>query len=87
MAKGQYLSPYQKGIVKRYYQHKDAALTQKLGEVVSELYLESDPKKKERLWKSAHTALLNAGAAPSRVEKLVAEKNLAALAKLVGELF
>ena len=62
MAKNQYLSPHQKGIVKRYYEHKGSIASQKLGEVVSELYLCESEKKANRLWKSARTALLNAGA-------------------------
>jgi len=39
MARGQYLTPHQKGIVKRYYEHKDTLATQKLGEIVSDLFL------------------------------------------------
>jgi murein endopeptidase len=90
MAKDQFLSPHQKGIVKRYYEHQDTLATQKLGEIVSELYLltaEPDPTKAERLWKSAHTALLNTRANRARVEKMVAERDLKALASLVNELF
>lgn len=88
MAKGQHLSSYQQGIVKRYYENKDTIATQKLGEIVGELYLAAgDAKKSDKLWKSAHTALLNAKATPSRVDKICAEKNLEALAKLVNELF
>lgn len=87
MAKGQHLSHYQQGIVRRYYQNKETLANQKLGELVSELYLETNPKKSERLWQSTQTALLNAGATPSRVNKIVAEKNLKALAELVGEIF
>ena len=87
MAKGQHFTPYQKGIVNRYYQNKDTLATQKLGEVVSDLYLETDPKKQTRLWDSANTALLNAGANAARVKKIVEERNLKALAELAGELF
>ncbi len=87
MAKGQHFTPYQQGIVKRYYQNKETLANQKLGEIVSELYLETNPKKAERLWQSTKTALLNAGATPSRVNKIVEEKNLKALADLVTEIF
>jgi hypothetical protein len=90
MAKGQFLSPHQKGIVKRYYEHKDTLATQKLGEIVSELYLLTaapDGKKAERLWKSAHTALLNSGANTAKVEKIVAARDLKALAELLNEIF
>lgn len=87
MAKGQFHSAHQKGIIKRYYENKDSINSQKLGEIVSELYLETNATKQARLWKSAETALVNLGAKKERVEKIVVEKNLQALAKLVEELF
>ncbi len=87
MAKGQFYSAHQKGIINRYYEHKESISAQKLGETVSGLYIETAAAKAARKWKSAETALLNLGAAKPRVEKIVAEKNLQALAKLVEELF
>ena len=87
MAKGQFHSGYQKGVIKRYYENKDDISTQKLGEIVSELYLETSAAKVERLWKSAEGALLKLGANSGRVEKIVAAKDLQAFAKLVEELF
>ena len=84
---GQFHSDYQKGIIKRYYENKDDISTQKLGEIVSDLYLETSPAKVKRLWASAETALLAKGANKTRIEKIVAEKNLGALAKLVEEMF
>jgi len=87
VAKGQFHTAYQKGIIKRYYENKDDISSQKLGEIVSDLYLETDGAKAKRKWESAKTALLALGANAARVEKIVAEKNLQALAKLVEELF
>jgi hypothetical protein len=87
MAKGQFHTAHQKGIIKRYYENKSDISTQKLGEIVSELYLETSPVKIERLWKSAEGALISLGANKARVEKIIAEKNLQTLAKLVEELF
>ena len=87
MASGQFHSNYQKGIIKRYYENKDTISTQKLGEIVSELYLETNAAKAARLWKSAETALLNLGANKARVERIVATKDLQGMAKLVEELF
>ena len=87
MAKGQFFTPHQKGIVKRYYEHKDSLMHQKLSEAVSDLYLCTDEKKAARLWKTAQTALLNAGASKPKVEKLVAARDLEGLARLVSELF
>lgn len=87
MAKGQWLTPHQKGIVRRYYEHKDALTVQKLGEIVSELYVCKDETRAGRLWRSARTALLNAGVHKTRVEDVVAARNLERLARLVQELF
>ncbi|HYF51996.1 MAG TPA: hypothetical protein VEJ63_21485 [Planctomycetota bacterium] len=87
MAKGQFHTSYQKGIIKRYYENKEDINSQKLGEIVSELYLADSPAKAARLWKSAETALMNLGANKARVEKIVAAKDLQGLAKLVEELF
>lgn len=90
MAKGQFLSSYQQGIVKRYYQNKDTLATQKLGEIVSELYLlevEPNAKKADRLWKSAETALLNAGANKARVAVVVEKRDLKGLAEVLNSLF
>ena len=87
MAKGRHYSAHQKGIIKRYYENKDALMTQKLGEIVSELYLCDSDKKADRLWKSARTTLLNAGVVEKRVEIVVANRDLEKLAKLVTEIF
>ena len=37
MGNGQYFTPHQKGIVRRYYEHRDALMHQKLAEIVSDL--------------------------------------------------
>ncbi|HEY3321010.1 MAG TPA: hypothetical protein VGP72_11135 [Planctomycetota bacterium] len=87
MAKGQFHSAYQKGIIKRYYENKEDLSTQKLGEIISDLYLETDKQKINRKWESAHSALLALGANKVQVEKICAERNLPALAKLAEELF
>jgi len=87
MAKGQHFSGYRKGIVKRYYEHRETLSTQKLGELVSELYLERDRKKLDRLWQKVETALQGTAADKARVVGVVSRRNLQELADLVGELF
>ena len=87
MGKGDHFTPHQKGIVKRYYEHKDALMVQKLGEIVSDLYLCENEKKAELLWERAHKALMNAEANRVRVEKLMKDRHLGRLAELVKELF
>lgn len=85
MAKGQPLSRHQKGIVNRYYQHKDSQTALKLQELVSELYLCEDDKKRGRLWAKAGELLASAGANRPRVEKVLADRDVEALGKLVAD--
>ncbi|MDP6438421.1 MAG: hypothetical protein QGH74_02195 [Candidatus Brocadiia bacterium] len=87
MAKGHHLTPYQKGVVRRYYDNKEAITYQKVAEIVSELYVCEDDKKAARLWKSVHKALLDLDAPKARVERLVANRDLEDLAKLAGSLW
>ena len=44
-------TPYQKGIIRRYYEHKDTMALQNLAEIVSDLYLAETAKQQEKLWK------------------------------------
>ncbi|MEI6236495.1 MAG: hypothetical protein WCT04_25850 [Planctomycetota bacterium] len=87
MAKGQFHTAHQKGIIKRYYENKGDINSQKLSEIVSDLYLEENAAKQKRLWASAETALINLGANKAQVEQIVAERNLGALAKMAEKLF
>ncbi|MEQ9459759.1 MAG: hypothetical protein RIG82_02235 [Phycisphaeraceae bacterium] len=86
MAKGQHLSRHQKGIVKRYYEHKDTIALDKLQEVVSELYLAESDAKRKKLWAAAAIALKNAGATPADIERVTTHDDPAKLASLVTRL-
>lgn len=86
MAKGQNLSRHQQAIVNRYYEHRDTIMTQKLGEIVSNLYLCEDKKKAAGLWKRAYDALKKTDANPNRAANIVARRSIEELAALVGEL-
>ncbi|MBX3323965.1 MAG: hypothetical protein KF757_13365 [Phycisphaeraceae bacterium] len=81
MAKRPDLTGHQKKIVNRYYENRDTISTTKLAEVISSLYLEDDPKKSGRLWKSAETALVNLGVAGPVAASLVAARDVRALAE------
>jgi hypothetical protein len=80
-------SRYQKGIIRRYYEHREGISTQRLGEIVTELYLADSEKKKAKLWEQAEKALRTAGANEAWLTKVVAEKNLEGLAEIVQSLF
>ncbi len=85
MGKRPDLSTGQKKIVDRYYQNRDNISANKLGELVSELYLAlGDEKKTARLWKQAATALKNLGVAPGEIQRLTEKGDLEALAKHAG---
>lgn len=86
MSKGQYLSPHQQGIVKNYYEQRDTIFVGKLSAIVSDLALTKDPKETGRLWAKAKEFLAKTSANKPRIEKLLAEKNLEELARVVGEL-
>ena len=79
-------TPYQKQVIKRYYNHRDHIMVQKLGEIVSELYL-ADEKSAARLWKRAAQALRNLEVPESRIQRLLELKEPERLANLLQELF
>jgi hypothetical protein len=78
-------SGYQQRMIRNYYQHRDAIMLQKLGEMVTELYL-AGGKARERLWKRAGAALKNLGVPEQQVEHLVASDNPALLAERVKQM-
>lgn len=86
MAYGQEYSKSQKKIINNYYEHRDTIMLTKLAELVSEIYLTEDPKKKNTLWKSAYAALQKTEANQVRVQNVIAMRNVEQLAKLVNEL-
>lgn len=86
MAGGQEYSRYQRGIIQRYYEHADTIALQKLSEIVSDLYL-AEGGKANQLWKSAAASLTKlAPENDPRVAKVLKEKSVTGLAKLVGDL-
>jgi hypothetical protein len=78
-------TPYQQKIIKRYYDNLDTLQLQRLAELVGELYL-AEGKKRERLWKSAATAMQKLGVPQSRIDHLVKQANPALIAEVVKEL-
>lgn len=86
MPKGQHFSSYQDGVIKRYYEHQDTLMIHKLGEIVSDLYLCTNTKQRDKLWLSARKALVSLQANPARVSKIMHTRDPEELAKLVSEL-
>ena len=73
------------GIIKRYSANQDVIQLQRLGELVTDLYL-AEGKKREKVWKSIVTAMQKLGVPQSRIDHLVAQNKPELLANLVKEL-
>jgi len=80
MAKRDY-SDYQLDVISNYYENLDAIMLQKLGELVTELYLADTQKKKDRLWERAHKAMLNLQIPPAIVAHIMQKRDVEILAK------
>ena len=78
-------SPYQQKIIKRYYNNYDSIQSQKLAEMVTEIYL-AEGKKLDRLWIKAAEMLTKLEFPASRVEHLLLKRDPALLAGIMQEL-
>ena len=78
---------YQQKAIRNFYDNKDLRLVQKLGELVSNLYLETCEKKKETGWKKIKKMLTDLKVHPGEVEYLTKEKNLSVISKKLDEIF
>lgn len=90
MSKGQNISGYQKGVIKRYYENKDDISMQRISEIVSNLYLETKQLARIQLWKQAETALNNMTLKDEqrlKVTQVIKSKDVIKLAALISEIF
>ena len=78
---------YQKKVIKNFYENKDLRLIQKLGELVSNLYVETSEKKKETGWKKIKKMLTDLKVHSHEVEYLTKDKNLSMISKKLADLF
>ncbi len=78
---------YQQKAIKNFYDNKDLRLVQKLGELVSNLYMETNEKKKETGWKKIKKMLTDLRVHPGEVEYLTKDKTLSLISKKLDEIF
>ncbi len=78
-------TPHQQKIIKRYYDNQDILQLQRLGELVSELYL-STGKKRQGVWTHVVSAMKKLGVPQSRIDHLRQQDNAELVAQLVKEL-
>jgi len=80
MAKRQY-SQYQRQVISGYYENIGNISLQKLGELVSELYLADTEGKRKRLWDRVHKAMVQLKVKPAIIEHIMGKKDVEILAK------
>ncbi len=73
-------SKYQQKIIRNYYEHRETIALQKLGELVTELYLAETDKKKDQLWARVETQMKALGVGPKLIEHLLKRRDPALLA-------
>ncbi|KAB2836505.1 MAG: hypothetical protein F9K48_01670 [Candidatus Brocadia sp.] len=84
---GKGYTEYQKKVIRNFYENKDLRLIQKLGELVSDMYLETSEKKKESGWNKIRKMLNDLKVHPNEIEFLMKDKNLAVISKKLAEMF
>jgi hypothetical protein len=80
MAKSEF-SEYQKAVISGYYDNLDSIMLQKLGELVSDLYLADTEAKKNRLWQRAHKAMVKLNVPPAIIDHIMQKKDVQILTK------
>ena len=78
-------SAHQRKIINNYYKNRDSVALQRLGELVTDLYL-AEGKARQTKWKQARAALEKLGIPESRIQHITGQDNPSLLAKLVEEL-
>jgi len=78
-------SSYQDRIVRNYYQNLDALMIQRLGELVTDLYL-AEGEAKVRLWKRVGLTLEKLKIPKAQIQHLLQSDNPTLVANLLQEL-
>jgi len=79
-------TPYQQQVIRRYYRNRRALAAQRLGQIVSDIYLTDSPRKLAQLWKRVETELAALDRYRDWCRRVVASRDPARLAELVAEL-
>ncbi|MHB8900965.1 MAG: hypothetical protein ACYC6Y_19635 [Thermoguttaceae bacterium] len=78
-------SAYQQRVIKNYYDNRGAIMLQRLGELVTDLYL-AEGKARERAWTRVESTLQNLEVPQSRIDHIRKADNPTLLADLLKEL-
>ena len=78
-------SNYQKKVISRYYDNRSQLDEQRLGELVTNLFL-AKGKSREKLWTKAEEAMLRLNVPKSRVAHVIESHDPAILAEVVKDI-
>jgi len=78
-------SKHQQRVIKNYYNNRGAISLQRLGELVTDLYL-AEGKSRKTKWKQAASAMEKLGIKKPQIDHLLEQDNPALLAKMVEDL-
>ncbi|MBN1909909.1 MAG: hypothetical protein JW818_09235 [Pirellulales bacterium] len=78
-------TPYQERAIKNYYNNRDAIMVQRLGDLLSDLYM-AEGKARARIWERASGALAKLGVPADQIDHLVKSDNPALLANLYQQM-
>lgn len=74
-------SSYQNKIISGYYDNLDTIMLNRLGELVTELYLAETPAKQKQLWQRAEKAMIKLKIKPQIMDHIIKSQNPEILAK------
>lgn len=77
---------HQKKIISRYYENRDQIDTQRLSELVTNLYLTDSAKKLEKDWAAAGEIMERLKVPKSRIEHVLKQRDPTILAEVVNDL-
>jgi len=75
------VSEYQSKVISGYYANLDTIMLQKLGELVTELYLADTDTARARLWQRVHKAMTKLKVAPAIIDHIMEKRDVQILAK------
>ena len=74
MAKNE-LSKHQNAVISGYYDNLDTIMLQKLGELVTELYLAETIARKNRLWERVNKAMIKLKIPPQIIDHIMKKRS------------
>lgn len=77
-------SRHQQGLIKRFYDNRETIALQKLGELVTELFL-AEGKERTKLWKQAEQALKGLEIPDDRIRHIVSQDSPELLAQVINK--